>query len=262
MKSSGSFCTRRGFVTLSLAGFATRVWAEVDRPLLDITGNSYSAVLNCNNDDIPISDVTSRISRVTDFSHSETCRMVEDNFEGPFFLCTNNRGKVIARGLAGQPLTVALRVTSSSCTGITGATVDVWNCDATGAYSGYGYSPDDENLPWVHEPATNDERFCRGVLNTDDDGIVEFDTVYPSFYTGRPIHIHFKVSRNNKSYLTNQALLPEIFNELILKTAPYNAPRATKRLGNDDEPELPTFHVEERAGRLLAVLNIGLPDDG
>ena len=257
-----SFCSRRGFLALSLAGIGTRAWAGVDRPLLSSTGSSYSAVLNCNNDNVPVSDTISRISKVSDFMESETCRLVRDSYEGPFFLCTNDRGRAIARGLAGQPLIVALRVTDSACNGIGGATVDVWNCDATGAYSGYGYSPDDENLPWVHEPATNDERFCRGVLNTDDDGIVEFDTVYPSFYTGRPIHIHFKVSRHNKSYVTNQALLPEAFNDLILQTEPYNGPRTTARVENDDEPDLPTFHVEERAGRLLAVLNIGLPNEG
>jgi hypothetical protein len=90
----------------------------------------------------------------------------------------------------------------------------------------------------------------------------EFDTIYPGFYAGRSIHIHFKVHVGNKAYLTHQAHLPEEVNERIMRLTPYNAPRPIKRVLNMEDTRLgifPTFKVIDRGSHLLAVLNVGLP---
>ena len=35
--------------------------------------------------------------------------------------------------------------------------------------------------------------FCRGIQLTGEDGLVQFQTIFPGFYMGRTNHIHFKV---------------------------------------------------------------------
>ena len=44
--------------------------------------------------------------------------------------------------------------------------------------------------------ATDQETFLRGAYPTNDDGVVEFTTVFPGFYEGRTIHIHTMVLTN------------------------------------------------------------------
>lgn len=40
---------------------------------------------------------------------------------------------------------------------------------------------------------TDDYTWLRGVQQTDEDGMVEFDTIVPGWYSGRTAHIHVKV---------------------------------------------------------------------
>jgi protocatechuate 3,4-dioxygenase beta subunit len=77
--------------------------------------------------------------------------------------------------------------------------VYIWHTDAQGFYSGFGtrggadeQKPDD---PYTGVPSTTNldtsERFCRGVQTTDRDGVVSFRTIFPGWYNGRVLHIHF-----------------------------------------------------------------------
>src|SRR5712691_7192998 len=95
---------------------------------------------------------------------------------------------------ASAPLVLKLtvsRVAKGACTPLTGAVVDIWHCDAGGVYS--------------DEQANNSvgHKFLRGYQVTDKDGLVQFTTVYPGWYPGRAVHIHFKVrlySGSQQSY--------------------------------------------------------------
>lgn len=40
---------------------------------------------------------------------------------------------------------------------------------------------------------TDDYMWLRGVQQTDEDGMVEFETIVPGWYSGRTAHIHVKV---------------------------------------------------------------------
>ena len=57
----------------------------------------------------------------------------------------------------------------------------MWSCDAAGVYAGYS----------AFNTAGQD--FCRGYLRTDEQGQVEFLTIFPGSYAGRAIHIHYSV---------------------------------------------------------------------
>ncbi len=82
----------------------------------------------------------------------------------------------------GAPLELAWlvsQVDGASCLPLEGAIVDVWHCDALGVYSGVQGSPGTD--------------FLRGFQRTDANGAASFTTIYPGWYTGRAVHIHFKI---------------------------------------------------------------------
>ena len=73
---------------------------------------------------------------------------------------------------------VVSQADGSSCMPMEGVIVDVWHCDALGVYSGV---------------QGNSGNFLRGYQLTDANGRASFTTVYPGWYTGRAVHIHFKI---------------------------------------------------------------------
>ena len=86
----------------------------------------------------------------------------------------------------GLPLTLAIGVfdvANNSCTPITDAQVDIWHCDAQGVYSGVS----DQSFD------TTGQKFLRGYQLTDGTGKVQFLTIYPGWYSGRAVHIHFTI---------------------------------------------------------------------
>lgn len=243
-----------------------RGWAAVtDRsgsPDRKVTHKTFwRDTLSCDNSAVPLSQQAGRLARVADFGSAETCSMLKDSVEGPFYFCTNPGVADIARGVAGAPLVIALRaVDAAACKPIPDAVIDVWHCDAAGLYSGHNLAVDEAAKETSHTPPVNGERHCRGALRTDADGIAEFRSIYPGYYVERAIHIHFKVHIGQRAFLTNQALLPEAHNAVVVAAAPYNRPRKSPRIANAQEGDwgLPTMKIVERAQARLAVLDLAL----
>ncbi len=230
-------------------------------PNRGVVAKTFRGKQTCDNAALPISDVTSRMSAPGDFGDNQ-CQMVEDSFEGPYFTCAPAIGRDIAAGQAGQPLTVAMRLVDQNCDPIPQGVVDIWACNATGYYSGYSNGPNERPpmaraILFGHIKPDVETRFCRGALLTDQDGIAEFDTVYPGFYWGQPIHIHMKAHVNGKNLMTTQANLPESFNQRVMQTAPYSDPRPISR--STKSTGFPIMRVQERAGQLLATLDLAVP---
>ncbi len=230
-----------------------------DRPMIS-TGRSTA----CNNAGVLVSDTSGRISAVADFADIGSCRLSRGSVEGPYFICTDTKNaRNIAEGLAGAPMTLALRVTDQECTPIPGAIVDVWQCDAHGNFSGHAVnsdSPPRVNRGGPREP-DSPTRFLRGVLAADADGIVEFDAIYPGYYNRRAIHTHFKVHLGNTAYLTGQALYPEDWNERIVANPVYGEGRRTKRVLNANDNigrKGVLFNISESGNRLLATINLSI----
>lgn len=230
-----------------------------DRPLI-----STGRVTECVNDGVRVSDISRRIATASDFSSAGSCGMLRDTVEGPYFICVDSlNARNISDGLEGTRMALALRVTDQFCTAIPGAIVDVWQCDARGNYSGYSANPDRPaggTRGRRQDPDTPD-RFLRGVLATDVEGIAEFDAIYPGFYHRRAIHTHFKVHVGGKSYLTSQALYPEEWNERILANPLYTEGRGVDRVMNEQDfmgRSGVLFTVSERNNRLLATINLSI----
>ena len=260
--------TRRQSVALTAAGLiglrSTQAGAEtVDGvgPNRGVAATGRRGKQICVNTDVPLSDAATRLSRPADFE-GQGCRMLEDSHEGPYFTCAPAPGRDVTYGEAGQPLTVAMRLVDGNCQPIPGGVVDIWGCNATGHYSGYSSEPDEmppmlRVILFGHLDPDREQRFCRGALRTDADGIAEFDTVWPGFYYGQPIHLHFKTHVHGKNLITSQTNFAEGWNERIMQTAPYNAPRPIRR--NTGATGFPQMRIIERGDRLLGVLDLVVP---
>lgn len=121
-----------------------------------------------------------------------SCVVRPEQTEGPYFVDERlNRSDIRSDPTdtqlrPGTPLTLRLlvsRLDAGNCQPLPGAQVDIWHCDALGLYSD------------VHDSGfdTVGKKFLRGFQLTDARGEVRFVTVYPGWYPGRTVHIHFKI---------------------------------------------------------------------
>jgi protocatechuate 3,4-dioxygenase beta subunit len=152
------------------------------------------------------------------------CVAVPELTEGPYYVDGALERSDIrtdsADGAAseGVPLTlnwVVSTVDGNSCLPLEGAVVDVWHCDAEGVYSGVSERGFD----------TTGHDFLRGVQRTDADGRATFQTIYPGWYQGRAVHIHFKIRTDPDDAagyeLTSQLFFPDDLNDAVFASAPY-----------------------------------------
>ncbi|MXX66917.1 MAG: intradiol ring-cleavage dioxygenase [Chloroflexi bacterium] len=170
------------------------------------------------------------------------CVLTPRATEGPFHFDTKLVRRDIIEDRAGIPLHMAVRVVAvdSNCEPLQGAFVDLWHADAAGAYSGYPGQPGGLD--------TSGQTFLRGIQITDVDGIVRFDTIYPGWYPGRAVHIHFKVHYENNSYLTSQFYFPDEISDRVFKRPPYSD-RPNRAIRNADDSVL---RIDSAEGNLLA----------
>lgn len=149
-----------------------------------------------------------------------SCVLTPEQTEGPFYLEGHKLRRNVTEGRPGVPLTLQLKVVdASSCAPISGATVDIWHCDAGGVYSGFA---DGEG-----------ERFLRGAQATNADGIARFTTIYPGHYQGRTVHIHVKVHLDRQTVLTTQLYFDDEVSDRVFAGGGY--PGAAGRQRNDSD---------------------------
>lgn len=118
------------------------------------------------------------------------------------------------------------RVDGTACAPLPGAIVDVWQCDALGAYSGVRDSRSD----------TTGKKFLRGFQITSTGGTAEFLTIYPGWYQGRAVHIHFKIRSDHASQRPSEFVSQLYFDESVTNQIhsqpPYNTV-AGRRTANE-----------------------------
>ena len=153
--------------------------------------------------------------------------------EGPLFVDEDlNRADIrsdpsTGEVSAGIQLALTFRVSqidAAACTPLSGIQVDVWHCDANGIYS------DTNQLGFQ----TVGQKFLRGYQVTDKSGVAQFTTIYPGWYEGRAVHIHFKMRTSDGYDFTSQLFFDDAFTDTVYTSAPYNS-RGTRRLRNDDD---------------------------
>ena len=151
-------------------------------------------------------------------AQAPACSLVPQQTAGPFYFDANQVRRDITEGRPGLALELALKVVDAdSCAPVAGALVDVWHADAAGIYSGYGRRGDGGNVD------ASEEDFMRGIQIADEEGMVEFTTVYPGWYPGRTPHIHFMVFLAEERAVTSQLYFPDDTSAGVYEQEPYAA---------------------------------------
>jgi protocatechuate 3,4-dioxygenase beta subunit len=170
-----------------------------------------------------------------------TCRTWAEQDEGPYHRDAQPLRRDIAEDLEGVAVQLGIRLADTDNTPVPDATVEIWQCDALGRYSGFP-PPDDSTLVTAANAPRGeylaDQTFLRGRQPSDDAGMVEFGTIYPGWYPGRTVHIHVMV-HVEASTLTSQLYFPDDLTDQVLSLEPYGR-RPNRDTTNDTDEIFPT----------------------
>lgn len=206
------------------------------------------------------------ISTETTTAERPACIVRPQQTEGPYFVEAGlNRSDIRSDPASGAvkegiPLRLAFQVSEVSaiaCVPLEGAIVDIWHCDALGVYSDVV----DRRFN------TLGQKFLRGSQVTSANGTVEFLTIYPGWYAGRTVHIHFKIRTHGASpqgyEFTSQLYFEDDVTDQIQAQPPYNT-RERRTIQNNRDGifrnggEQLTLQLTEETESYRGVFNIGL----
>ncbi len=161
------------------------------------------------------------------------CVVAPELTEGPYYVDVNLERSDIRTNTSdntpveGATLTldwIVSQADGSACMPMEGVVVDVWHCDALGVYSGVQGNSGD---------------FLRGFQRTDANGRASFTTVYPGWYQGRAVHIHFKIRTDPDGSagfeFTSQLFFDDEFSKGVFATGVYAQKGAQDQLNSSDQ---------------------------
>ncbi len=173
-----------------------------------------------------------------------TCPVTPEQTEGPFYFDPELVRADLAEGKAGVPLRLRLQIVDAAqCASSARARVDIWHCDAAGAYSGY----DRERSAGA--------RWLRGTQFADAQGVAAFNTLYPGWYEGRAPHIHVKAWMPDGREVTSQLYFPDALSDAVYAQGAY-AGRTGRRQRNGDD------FIFRRAGGDVPMAEVARAADG
>lgn len=181
-----------------------------------------------------------------------SCVVRPQQTEGPYFVDEQlNRSDIRsepADGSVKEGVPVRLefhvsRIAGNACTPLNGAAVDVWQCDALGMYS------DVQDVNGLFD--TRGKKFLRGYQMVDATGTAQFITIYPGWYPGRTVHIHFKIRTDPAAQrgfeFTSQLYFDDPITNQVHAQAPY-VTKGQRSLKNDRD------HIFRSGGSQLMLL--------
>mgnify|MGYP001029935074 CR=1 FL=1 len=173
-------------------------------------------------------------------------QLAPEQIAGPYFRNPKLLRRNISEGAEGLPLLLRLTIVDAM-TGepVEGALVDIWHCNARGAYSGWSrINPDVEadsgDIGSIAR--TDDHTYLRGSQFCDHLGRARFTTIYPGFYAGRALHIHVAVrivagseylDERNVAWV-GQLYFPEVVSRAVLNAKAYRG-RQAQMLNNHED---------------------------
>ncbi|ETS77425.1 hypothetical protein PFICI_11299 [Pestalotiopsis fici W106-1] len=131
------------------------------------------------------------------FGTDQLAALAPESDIGPYFASGEFIRQDVTEDQAGIPVHLDMQfVDINTFEPMTDLLVDIWHCNATGVYSGVSASGQAGlNTTWL-----------RGVGGSDDEGVVEFDTIFPGHYAGRATHIHI-IATENSTILPNNTYI-------------------------------------------------------
>ena len=171
----------------------------------------------------------------TIFAANTSCILAPEVTDGPYYVNGELIRKDVKEDQVGIDLYLEVQyVDVTTCQPIPELFVDVWNCNATGYYSGVESGQGGLNTT-----------FLRGIQETDEDGVVAFETIFPGHYDGRAIHTHL-LTKSNVTVRENQTtqdgavthigqlFWPEELRSEVEATSPYSE-NTQAITSNDDD---------------------------
>ncbi len=188
---------------------------------------------------------TTSATAVAGASSLPSCVVVPALTEGPYYVDEKLERSDIrpdtstGKAVDGAVLTldwVVSKVDGSACVPLEGVLVDVWHCDAEGEYSDVG--------------SEQGHDFLRGYQHTDANGRATITTVYPGWYQGRAVHIHFKIRTDPAATsggfeFTSQLFFDDAFSAKVYSSGVY----ASK--GTPDTPNASDGIYQQSQGMTL-----------
>jgi protocatechuate 3,4-dioxygenase beta subunit len=175
-------------------------------------------------------------AHATMFGTNVSCTLTPDNANGPYYVLGEQIRSDVREGQPGIPMHLELQfVDVTTCKSLQPLVVDIWSCNATGVYSGVSAAGE----------GGLGATFLRGVQQTDADGVVNFDTIFPGHYSGRATHEHVLThsgatinsngtfSGGHISHLSQLFFDPALINA-VEATSPYNTNRIPHTLNDYD----------------------------
>ncbi len=170
---------------------------------------------------------TSAAVDVTVSTTAAACSETLEGEEGPYFVDDSATGYFRTNILSnldgtqtqtGVPLTLTIYVYDSknNCAAMQSVQVDIWQCNASGVYSAESVE------------STTSESWLRGYQLTDANGMVQFTTIIPGWYSGRTNHIHLRLrstydETDNSGTNTDQIFFDQtLINTLSTSVSPYS----------------------------------------
>jgi len=238
-KPIGRVLTRREMLAL-LAGFGGMAFLAACDPLPSAskqiastvtpnTAGSVQGAVVATATPLPAEAATAtsmpvEASPTADTAALPSCVVRPELTEGPYFvderlersdIRSDPSDGTVKEGLPLALTFVVSKVGSGSCAPLQGAYVDVWHCDALGVYS-------DASDPSFN---TKGQKFLRGYQVTDANGQAKFITIYPGWYQGRAVHIHFKIRTGldtAQTYeFTSQLFFDDGLSDQVYSQEPY-----------------------------------------
>jgi protocatechuate 3,4-dioxygenase beta subunit len=214
---------------------------------VSLFGCRSKSVASASAEAAPKSTSTASVKQTSpEAANLPACVVRPQQTEGPYFVEEGlNRSDIRSdpsNGTikAGVPLRIAFRVSQVSanvCIPLEGAVVDIWHCDAEGRYS----DVTDRSF------STVGQKFLRGSQTTGADGMAEFITIYPGWYSGRAVHVHFKIrsgAQSQRHEFTSQLYFDDALTDQVHAQSPYSA-KGQRDVRNERD------HIYQRGGDQL-----------
>jgi protocatechuate 3,4-dioxygenase beta subunit len=163
-------------------------------------------------------------------AQDKMCRVYPTQTIGPCYTEKPMMRADISDGHDGLPMRLSFLVVKAGCTPVSNATLDIWHSGSDGIYSAYATGT-------VCNPGKDDTRsmmYCRGIQTTDENGRSDFSTVFPGWYKGRTIHVHFTVRVNGTEEVTSQLYFEDALTDDILAQGFYK-PRGKRDTTNTSD---------------------------